>query len=114
MIEYNGFEVLSRLGKQVAEKQNIAPAVIPFLSQIVNNTTISQEQIDRLMQSEDKKIAFNLKGWNLFIKDLDFCFENKLLAKDKRAVKCIKYWKENVLEINHVIDDMVKIAEEFY
>lgn len=105
---------LSRLGEQVAEKQNITPAIIPLLSQIVNNTTISQEQIDSLMQIEDKKIDFNLKGWNLFIKDLNFCFENKLFAKDKRAVKCIKYWKEHVVEINQAVDDMVKIAEEFY
>lgn len=105
---------LSRLGEQVEEKKNITPDIIPLLSQIMNNTAISQEQMDSLIKSGNKKYTFNLKGWNLFIKDLNFCFENKLSAKDKRAIKCIEYWKENVLEANQLADGMVKIAEEFY
>lgn len=105
---------LSRLGEQVREKQNITPAIIPLFSQIVSDTTISQEQIDSLMESGEGETSFNLKDWNTFIKELNFCFENKLSVKDKRAIKCIKYWKENVLEINQTANDMVKLAEEFY
>lgn len=105
---------LSRLSKQVKEKQDITPAILPLFSQMVNNTTISQAQIDSWIKNGNKKFAFNIKDWNTFIKDLNFCFENKLSAKDKRAVKCIKYWKENILKANQVADDMVKFAEEFY
>lgn len=33
---------------------------------------------------------------------------------DKKAIKCIHYWKENILEANQVDSDMVKLAEDFY
>lgn len=51
---------------------------------------------------------------SFFIKDLNFCLEKKLSARDKRAIKCIKYWKKNILEANQVTDDMIRFAEEFY
>lgn len=105
---------LSRLNEQVKEKQDITPAILPLFSQIVSDTTISQAQIDSLIKNGDKKLAFNIKDWNAFIKNLNFCFENKLSAKDKRAIQCIRYWKESILEANKVDDNMVKLAEEFY
>ena len=35
-------------------------------------------------------------------------------SKDKKTIKCIEYWKENILEANQVSDDTIKFAEEFY
>lgn len=105
---------LSRLNEQVKEKQDITPAILPLFSQIVSDNTISQERIHNLVKNESKKLDFNIKDWNAFIKNLNFCFENNLSAKDKRAIQCILYWKESILERNQVDDDMVKFAEGFY
>jgi len=37
-----------------------------------------------------------------------------LSSKDKKVIKCIKYWKENILEENKVSDKMIKFAKEYY
>src|SRR5699024_8960825 len=71
-------------------------------------------QIENLRKNKDKNFTFNIKEWNEFIKDLNFCSENGLSSKDKKAIKCIKYWKENILEENKVSDEMIKFAEEYY
>lgn len=105
---------LSRLNEQVKEKQEITPAILPLFSQIVSNNTISQAQIHNLVENGNKNLDFNIKDWNIFINNLNFCFENNLSAKDKRAIQCILYWKQSILEKNHVDDDMVKFSEEFY
>ena len=101
---------LSSLDEQVSEKQDITPYILPFFSQITNDTRISKLQIENLAQKKET----NLKGWNEFIKDLNFCLEHKLSSKDKKTIKCIEYWKENILEANQVSDDTIKFAEEFY
>lgn len=105
---------LSRLNEQIIEKQEVTPALLPLFSQIVSDTTFSQSQIDNLIKNGDEKLAFNIKDWNTFIKNLNYCFENKLSVKDKKAIQCIRYWKESVLEANQVHDDMVEYAEELY
>ncbi|KRF44059.1 MerR family transcriptional regulator [Paenibacillus sp. Soil787] len=105
---------LSSLDEQVSEKQDITPYILPFFSQITNDTRISKLQIENLAQKKDTNFIFNIKGWNEFIKDLNFCLEHKLSSKDKKTIKCIEYWKENILEANQVSDDMIKFAEEFY
>ncbi len=105
---------LSRLNEKIKENQDITPSILPFFSHIGNNTAVSQAQIDNLIKYDKEKPDFNIKGWNAFIKDLNFCFANNLSAKDKRAIKCVRYWKESVLEANKVNDDMVKLAEDFY
>lgn len=101
---------LSSLDEQVCEKQDITPYILPFFSQITNDTRISKLQIENLTQKKET----NLKGWNEFIKDLNFCLEHKLSSKDKKTIKCLEYWKENILEANQVSDDTIKFAEEFY
>ena len=101
---------LSSLDEQVSETQDITPYILPFFSQITNDTRISKLQIKNLAQKKDT----NLKGWNEFIKDLNFCLEYKLSSKDKKTIKCIEYWKENILEANQVSDDTIKFAEQFY
>lgn len=101
---------LSSLDEQFSEKQDITPYILPFFSQITNDTRISKLQVENLAQKKDT----NLKGWNEFIKDLNFCLEHKLSSKDKKTIKCIEYWKENILEANQVSDDTIKFAEEFY
>ncbi|GGD81801.1 MerR family transcriptional regulator [Paenibacillus nasutitermitis] len=105
---------LSSLDEQVDEKQDITPYILPFFSQITNDTKISKLQIENLAQKKDADFNFNLKGWNTFIKDLNFCLEHKLSSKDKRSIKCIEYWKENIIEANQVSDDTIKFAEELY
>ncbi len=105
---------LSSLDEQVSEKQDITPYILPFFSQITNDTRISKLQIENLARKNDTNFIFNIKGWNDFIKDLNFCLEHKLSSKDKKTIKCIQYWKENILEANQVSDDTIKFAEEFY
>lgn len=105
---------LSRLGEQVKEKQNITPTILSLLSLSTNNTPILQEQIDSLLVNKDKVTDFNLKDWNIFIEDLNFCYQNKLSVKDKRAISCIRYWKESILKKHQFSDDAVKRVEEFY
>lgn len=105
---------LSSLGEQVSEQKDITPYILPFFSQITNDTSISKLQIENLIENKDTNFTFNIKGWNEFIKDLNFCLENGLSSKDKKAIKCIKYWKENILEENKVSDEMIKFAEEYY
>ncbi|WP_229672394.1 MerR family transcriptional regulator [Pullulanibacillus camelliae] len=105
---------LSRLEEQVSEKQDITPYIIPFFSQITNEASISRLQIENMTQNKDTNFTFNIKGWNAFIKDLDYCFKNKLSSNDEKTIKCIKYWKENILEANQVSDEMIKFAEEYY
>ncbi|PWJ49306.1 MerR family transcriptional regulator [Faecalicatena contorta] len=105
---------LSRLNEQIEEKQDITPSILPFFSHVGSSTDVSQAQIDNLIKYEEEKLDFNIKSWNAFIKDLNFCFEKNLSSKDKKALKCIHYWKENVLEANKVDNDMVKLAEDFY
>ena len=51
---------LSSLDEQVSEKQDITPYILPFFSQITNDTRISKLQIENLEQKKDT----NLKGWN--------------------------------------------------
>ncbi len=105
---------LSRLNDQIEENQDITPSILPFFSHIGSNTTVSQARIDNIIKYDKEKPDFNIKSWNAFIKDLNFCFENNLSAMDKKAIKCIHYWKENILEANQVDSDMVKLAEDFY
>lgn len=105
---------LSRLEEQIDEKKDITPYILPFFSQLTNNTSISKLQIENLIQNQDKNFTFNIKGWNEFIKDLNFCLENRLSSKDKKTIKCIKYWKKYILEANRVSDEMIKFAEEYY
>lgn len=105
---------LSNLDEQVSEKQDITPYILPFFSQITNDTSISKLQIENLIQNKDTNFTFNIKEWNEFIKDLNFCLGNGLSSKDKKVIKCIKYWKENILEENKVSDKMIKFAEEYY
>lgn len=88
---------LSRLNEQIEKNQDITPSILPFFSHIGGNTTVSQTQIDSLIKYDEKKPDFNIKSWNTFIKDLNFCFENNLSAKDKKAIKCIHYWKRTSL-----------------
>jgi DNA-binding transcriptional MerR regulator len=101
---------LSSLDEQVSENQDITPYILPFFSQITNDTRISKLQIENLAQKKET----NLKGWNEFIKDLNFCLEHKLSSKDMKTIKCLEYWKENILEANQVSDDTIKFAEQFY
>ncbi|MEC0240641.1 MerR family transcriptional regulator [Paenibacillus dokdonensis] len=105
---------LSILDEQVSEKQDITPYILPFFSQVTNDTEISKLQIENLAQKKDTNFIFNIKGWNEFIKDLNFCLKHKLSSKDKKTIKCIQYWKENILEANQVSGDTIKFAEEFY
>lgn len=105
---------LSRLNEQIMENQEVTPDLLPLFSQIVSDTTVSHSQIDNLIKNAGKKLDFNIKDWNTFIKNLNYCFKNKLSVKDKKAIQCIRYWKESVLEANQVHDDMVKFAEEYY
>lgn len=105
---------LSRLKEQVKEKQDITSAILPLFSQIVSDTTISQAQIDRLIENEKKNLTFNIRDWNTFLKNLNFCFEHKVSVNDKRAIQCIRFWKESILEAHQVDGDLVKFAEEFY
>jgi len=104
---------LSSLDEQVSEKQDITP-IIPFFSQITNDTNMSKLQIENLTQNKNTNFTFNIKGWNEFIKDLNFCLENGLSSKDKKVIKCIIYRKENILEKNKVSDKMIKFAEKYY
>ncbi len=105
---------LSRLGEQIEKKKTISPDLIPLLSKIVNPNVLSSEQIDNLLQKNHKNLAFDLNGWKNFLKDLNDCYEHKLTLKDARAIRCVTYWKENVLDANQVSEDMVIFAEEFY
>ncbi|MDD3794871.1 MAG: MerR family transcriptional regulator [Lachnospiraceae bacterium] len=105
---------LSRLNEQVNEKGNIMSYILPLFSHMANISSMSEAQIDNFIKSADKKPAFNIKEWDTFIKDLNFCFEKSLPVSDKRTVKCVLYWKESVLKANQVDDDTVKLAEDFY
>lgn len=105
---------LSILDEQVSENQDITHYILPFFSHITNDTEISKLQIENLIQKKDTNLIFNIKGWNEFIKDLNFCLEHKLSSKDKKTIKCIQYWKESILEANQASDDTIKFAEEFY
>ena len=44
---------LSSLDEQVSEKQDITPYILPFFSQITNDTRISKLQIENLAQKKD-------------------------------------------------------------
>src|SRR5699024_4378217 len=69
---------LSSLDEQVSEKRDITPYILPFFSQITNDTNISKSQIENLIQNKDTNFTFNIKEWNEFIKDLNFCSENEI------------------------------------
>lgn len=103
---------LSTLEERMSEKQEITSYLLPFFSHITDDTDLSTFQVDHPEQKLSK--TFNIKGWNKFIKDLNFCLEHKLSSADKRAIKCIQYWKKNILEAHQVSGDMIKFAEGFY
>lgn len=105
---------LSILDEQVSEKQDITSYILPFFSQITNDIRISKLQIENLAQKKAEDLNLNIKDWNKFIKDLNYCLEHNLSLKEKKTIKCIEYWKENILEANQVSDDTIKFAEEFY
>ena len=73
---------LSSLDEQVGEKQDITPNILLFFSQITNDTRISKLLIENLAQNKDTNVTFKIKGWNEFIKDLNFCLVNGLSSKD--------------------------------
>lgn len=102
---------LSGLSEQIKENQDITPSILPLLS---SNTAVSQTQIDKLIKYNKNKLDFNIKEWITFITDLNICFEKRLSVTDKKAIKCILYWKQSVLDANQVDEDMVKMAENFY
>ncbi len=105
---------LSRLGEQVKKNKNISPDLIPLLSKLVNPNVLSSEQIDSLTQSNYSDKSFDLREWNSFLKDLKYCCENNLSLNDPKTIKCIKYWKENIIDAHQISEDMVSVAEEFY
>lgn len=105
---------LSRLNEHVKEKGDITPYILPLFSHIANSSSMSGAQIDSFIKSADKKPIFNIKEWDTFIKNLNFCFGKNLPISDKRAVKCVLYWKESVLNASQVDSYMVKLAEDFY
>lgn len=105
---------LSKLNEQIREKPEITYDILSIFSQILTEASISQAQIDSLLKDKDKKLDFNIKDWNTFINDLNFCFDNKLTVNDKKALKCIKYWKETILEANQISDDIIKLVEDSY
>lgn len=104
----------SKLDELISEKREVTYDIIPLFSQILSDAPISQVQIDDMVKDKDKKLDFNLKDWNTFINDLNFCFENKLTLSDQKARKCIEYWKEKILNANEVSDDIIRLAEHAY
>ncbi len=105
---------LSSLEEQVNEQQDITPYILPLFSQITSENNISKLRIESLIQNKDENFNFDIKGWNEFINGLNFCLENGLSSKDKKTIKCIKYWKENILKENKVSNEMVQLSEEYY
>lgn len=105
---------LNNLGHRISEKEDISPYILPLFSNMTRDTKISDLQIDDLMRMKDNSFDFNIKDWNLFIRDLNFCLNNRLSVKDKKAIKCINYWKENVIKANQISEDIIRFAEEFY
>lgn len=103
---------LSILEERISEQQEITAYLLPFFAQITEDTDLSAFRVDHPEQKLSK--TFNIKGWNTFIKNLNFCLEHKLSSADQRAIKCIQYWKKNILEANQVSGDMIKFAEGFY
>ncbi|QUL57492.1 MerR family transcriptional regulator [Paenibacillus tritici] len=103
---------LSILEERISEQQEITAYLLPFFAQITEDTDSSTFRVDHPEQKLSK--TFNIKGWNTFLKDLNFCLEHKLSSADQRAIKCIQYWKKNILEANQVSGDMIKFAEDFY
>jgi len=76
---------LSRLNQQIKENQDITPSILPFFSHIESTTTVLQAQIDNLIKYDKEKPDFNIKGWNAFIKDLNFCLEKKIIYKGQES-----------------------------
>lgn len=105
---------LSRLNEALKEEQEITPALLPLLSQLASNTNVTETQMTNWLKKSVRTPAFNLKDWDSFIKDLNHCYANKLTAKDKKAIWCIRYWKKNVLEAHQIDADMVTFAEGLY
>ncbi|MEK4852619.1 MerR family transcriptional regulator [Paenibacillus sp. FSL H7-0756] len=98
------FMRLSALEEKVSKEQDVTPYILPLFSPLPDTGDLPK----------GKPASFNLKLWNTFIKELDFCAEHRLSAKDDRAEKCVQYWKKNILEANQVPEDTVKKSEEYY
>jgi DNA-binding transcriptional MerR regulator len=105
---------LSKFKEQMKERQEVPPALLSIFAQIASNSSASQLQIDHLIKSTNQAVNFNIKEWNSFIRELNYCYKNKLSVKNKKAIACIRYWKESIIDANQVSDDMVSFAEDYY
>lgn len=105
---------LSRLQEQLSDKQEITPALLPLFSQLANDTAFTPAQMENLTKPSDRQLDFNLVEWRDFIEDLTFCWEHKLKIRDKKAMACVRYWKERVLDAHHIHEDQVTLAERYY
>ncbi|GBF75253.1 MerR family transcriptional regulator [Paenibacillus sp. 598K] len=105
---------LSRLQEQLSDKQEIMPTLLPLFSQLANDTALTPAQMENLTKPSDRQLGFNLVEWREFIENLTFCWEHKLTIRDKKAMACVRYWKERVLDAHHIHEDQVTLAEHYY
>lgn len=93
---------LSRLTEKLEKEQEITPTVLSLFSKMDNEEDLQKSNMDRLPKNIDKIPAFNLYEWRTFVKDLSFCFEKDLPVTHKKMIKCILYWKKEVLNRQEV------------
>lgn len=105
---------LSRLQEQLSDKQEITPALLPLFSQLANDPALTPSQMENLTKHSDRSLDFNLIEWREFIENLTFCWDHKLTIRDKKAIGCVRYWKERVLDAHHIHEDQVTLAEHYY
>lgn len=95
---------VSELEQRINAKQEITASILPLFTTVVSTGDSETRQPG----------PFNLKLWNQFIRDLNYCAEHQLPSTDKRAIRCVEYWNKHIIEANQVSEKMVQDAEQYY
>lgn len=91
------FGKLLKLEKRFKVDQSVSmndlAEIIPFISSSADKH-FTKEQLDKLKNNQKK---FGLKPgealeWLVFIRKLEYCYENKLPITDSNAIECVDYW----------------------
>lgn len=104
---------LSELKKQAASRRDITPAVLPLFSHLAGRD-LSADEIERFIENSKQEPAIDLKAWDDFVEDLNFCCENDLPITDERAAACVAFWKEQVIRAHNADDALIRLAQDYY